>query len=216
MKTHTFALSLLLQLCLSTSLITSSAASEADRAEQTNAGERTDATEQVPAAAITLTGGVSKRDTYSRALKKLAAGMELSSDEYRSLNIGIIGCDTDRTFFTKLATVTSLYDGCPAKEAGIKLGDQEVQDEAKTEDADIADPTVPKWSFGCGVAGDAVELTIKRHGKILHFHLIRMNMEDVPDLKLRHTYEKLVKLTGVNTGNVEIPKAMLDTITQGD
>jgi C-terminal processing protease CtpA/Prc len=199
-KKNIFALSLLLQVCVSGSPGAGFAASP----------------DREPAAPITLTGGINKTDAYSRAMKKLAAGIELNSDEYRSLNIGIIGCDTDRTYFTKLATVTSLYDGCPAKEAGIKLGDQEIQDEARTDDSGVDDETVPKWSFGCGVAGDPVDLTIKRRGKILHFHLIRMNIEDVPNLKLRHTYEQLVKLTGVNNGDVEIPKTMLDKITQGD
>ncbi|MFN8655747.1 MAG: hypothetical protein U0105_05375 [Candidatus Obscuribacterales bacterium] len=189
------------------------------------------AAEDAPAATPTLKGAVEKGDALGSAsstdagtlqtqpaspadraarreaaLKKLALRAKLTSEDYRDLGIGVLGYDSDRTYFTQFAKITVLIPGCPAEKAGIRLGDLIIVDEEEAEDAGIKDPSIPTWVFSCGVEGQAVDLTIKRGDELLQFHLVRMNMEDVPDPHARHQYEQLVRQTGLSQGQVEINK----------
>ena len=47
--------------------------------------------------------------------------------------------------------------------------------------------------FVCGLAGKPVKLTIRRGWHELHFQLVRMNVEDIPDDTLRRDYERMIR-----------------------
>jgi C-terminal processing protease CtpA/Prc len=133
---------------------------------------------------------------YALALKKLAARATLTSDDYRSLGIGVLGYEADRTYYKKEGKVTAVYPGLPAAEAGIEVGDKEIF--ANADDSKVVDPTRPTWAFSSGIAGQPLDITIKHHGQLRNVHLVRMNMEDIPDANLRHTYERLVQKLGAS------------------
>jgi len=149
------------------------------------------------------TGSKDAAPPYALALQKLAAREKLSADDYRSLGIGVIGYETSRTYFQNEAIVTDVFPGCPAAQAGMRVSDRQIV--AHVDDSKVVDPTRPVWMFSCGIAGQAVDVTVKRHHQLLNFHLVRMNMEDVPDPKLRRTYEQLVQRLGSQPGSIEIP-----------
>jgi hypothetical protein len=149
---------------------------------------------------------------YQLALQKLATKTKLSADDYRSLGIGLIGYETSRTYFHTGAKIERLYAGMPAAEAGIKLGDVVI--DATVDDSNVKDPTRPVWTFSCGIAGEPFDMTVQRHGQPITFHLVRMNMEDIPDPKVRHMYEDMVKQTGWPVENAEV-KPPAATISAG-
>jgi hypothetical protein len=145
------------------------------------------------------TGAATATPPFKLALEKLAHNQPLTAEEYRSLNIGVIGMDSTRTFFQDEGVIDASYPGMPAYEAGIRVGDHEIFD--NVDDSKVKDPTRPTWMFSCGVAGETMDVTI-RHGKdIQTYHVTEMNMEDIPDPKLRKTYEKLVQKLGSQPGS---------------
>ena len=141
-----------------------------------------EAENQDQAAAATQPGA---DDLYRASVQKLSKGIKLSTDEYRNLGIGILGFDMDRTFYTKVSVITRVYPGTPAADAGMKVGDKVYQSPDKIDDSKVVDPTKPVWIFSCGKAGETADYMVKRHGKEVSFHLVRMNMEDVTDDQLR-------------------------------
>jgi len=131
---------------------------------------------------------------FKLAIQKLAAKVKLNSDDYRSLGIGILGYEKFRPLlsFTKGASITDVYAGCPAAIAGIRVGDYE-----KTTDETDAQTDVHGLSmFICGLAGKPVTVTIERRWHELQFHLVRMNVEDIPDESLRRDYERMITRMG--------------------
>ncbi len=150
------------------------------------------------ASTTTLTGAVEtavKDETspaFKIAIQKLAARQALTSDDYRSLGIGIIGYESNKPFFSSSSTITDLFPGCPAAEAGIKVGDVETS----LEDPEAQKDTHGLTMFICGLAGKPVTITIKRRGHELHFRLVRMNVEDIPDDGLRKSYERMIRRMG--------------------
>jgi hypothetical protein len=143
---------------------------------------------------------------YWLALKKLSAKKHLTADEFRSLGIGILGAEFYRTYYQEESKVEDLYPGCPAILAGMQIGDMVLDQNAEAEDAQIKDPTRPSWMFTCGLEGQKVDFKVNRRGELLTFHLVRMNMEDVPDPKIRRNYEKMVERLGGQEGSVFVPK----------
>ncbi len=144
------------------------------------------------------TGAATATPPFKLALEKLQHRQPLTAEEYRSLNIGVIGMDSTRNFFEDEGVIDASYPGMPAYEAGIRVGDHEIFD--NVDDSKVKDPTRPTWMFSCGVAGEIKDVII-RHGKnIQTYHLTEMNMEDIPDPKLRKTYEKLVQKLGSQPG----------------
>jgi hypothetical protein len=162
--------------------------STTDKSALSGDAKKTDAGETEP------TGG-EKSNTYKLAVQKLGSGVKLSAEDYRNLNVGIVGMESTRTFFTNKFKVIRIVKGSPADLAGIKLGDTFMKDDS-IDDSKIKDPTVPAYVFSCGLAGEEKDLTLQRHGKTLHFHVVKMNMEDLPELKDRQEMEDLVRQTG--------------------
>jgi len=148
------------------------------------------------------TGAATAIPPYQLALQKLQHKQPLTADEYRSLGIGVLGYDTTRTYFQDEAVVDESYPGLPAYEAGIRKGDHEIVE--NVDDSGVKDPSRPSWMFSCGIAGQAMDITIRRGKQMLNFHMVRMNMEDIPDPKLRKTYEKLVQKLGSQPGTYEV------------
>jgi C-terminal processing protease CtpA/Prc len=136
-----------------------------------------------------------KSDLYKAAAQKLANGQRLSAEEYRSLNIGCTGFECDRTFFTTVAKVTTVYRGSPADEAGIKKGDK-LLDYKPDNDQAKANPTVPQWSVTLARAGTPMVVTVMRHKQPVNITLVRMNIEDIQDAGPRHQWEKIVSDLG--------------------
>jgi len=140
---------------------------------------------------------------YKLALQKVQSGAKMTSDDYRALGVGVIGYESTRTWFQNEAVVTAVYPGLPAYEAGIRVGDKILV--KNVDDSDVVDPTKPKWVFSCGIAGTGADFEVKqRDGQIHNVHLVRANMEDIPDLKLRRQYEHFVSETGAPADNVEV------------
>jgi hypothetical protein len=166
-----------------------------------------------PAAAPLLTGFVHKSDwtpeeraaiLRAQALAKLQSHQPLTAEDFRNLEVGCIGLDTVRPYQQKKAHVERVYPGLPAALAGIKVGDVIVDSDAESDDAKVVDPSITRWSFSCGIAGETYDVTVHRHGRPITFHLIEMNMEDIPDPTYRHQIEQLVQETGYPAHDVPI------------
>jgi len=138
---------------------------------------------------------VDTKAIYALATKKLAAGLELSSDEYRSLGAGCLGFESLRTFFQPIATVTKVYRGSPADKAGICEGDQLIVNHYKDKEA-RANPHQPLWGVRCGQAGTPADITVLRDGHPVTLTLIRMNIEDIEDPTIRLEREQLIRQLG--------------------
>lgn len=132
--------------------------------------------------------------TFQLAAQKLASGQKLSAEEYRSLQAGTFGYETDRTFFTNTAKVSIVYKDSPADKAGIRKGDKilvhENDDEARK------DPTQPSQEVSCGLAGTSETIQLLVHGKPTPITLTRMNIEDIEEPHIRKEWEDLVRQLG--------------------
>lgn len=147
-----------------------------------------------------LQGKVTRKDSPGFGL----FGRRWTTEDYRSLNYGVLGIVMVRWPFTKTERVTQVFPDCPAALAGIKPGDVVLQ---------IADHVLSghetqktTWHTADGVAGTHVEYTIRRHGEILKFDLIRMNIEDIQNKSIRQLYERMLRELGP-PGSVE-PKRL--------
>jgi hypothetical protein len=144
------------------------------------------------------TAAAAPSDVYALAVKKLASGAELSSDEYRSLEFGTTGLETNRTFFQNIATVIAVYKGSPGEAAGIRVGDKMI-DNTDDEKAK-ADPTKPLTGVTITKAGTTAHLTFLRHGTPVQIDIVRMNIEDISEKKYRQMWEQMVRNLGQREG----------------
>jgi len=148
---------------------------------------------------------------YALAVKKLASKAKLTSEDYRNLGVGIVGLDSRQNYLKKYSRVIAVYPGCPAEKAGIKVGDMILEKHALTSKF-----THTHYEFTCGIAGEPVDYTIKRDGQILNFHIIQMNIEDIPDPKTRHMCEEFVRQTGWPADHVPVhPPVSAGSILRG-
>jgi len=121
-------------------------------------------------------------------------GPTMSPDQFRRLEHGVIGLEAVGHLDSDYPIVTVLAPTCPASLAGIRPGDLLVK----------ADDHVFKqgegqsvlWQVVGGKAGTPVDITVLRDGQELTFHLIRMNIEDIKDDRIRTTYERLLSAFG--------------------
>jgi len=139
---------------------------------------------------------------YAQAQKKLTERKPLTAEEFRSLGAGTSGFDADQQYYSRLAKVTRVFAGGPAEQAGIKAGDILLQDEVATPVS--GDPTRPETDFSCQRAGDVKDVRVKRHGQILTFHLVAMNIEDIKEPNLRRLYERMIQKYGFPVQNVRM------------
>jgi C-terminal processing protease CtpA/Prc len=138
-------------------------------------------------------------DAYALAVQKLSQGQKLSSEEYRSLDIGTIGMETDQKFFQKLGRITTVYADFPADKAGIRVGETEVDTEPDPmEERERANPTQALTQVKFNKVGAPVDVTLLRNGQQVKFTLITRNIEDIKEPKPARasTSGKLRSLSG--------------------
>lgn len=139
---------------------------------------------------------------FQVALTKLKSGAKMTSADYRDLQIGITGCNTLRLTGRHIAQVEDIVPGSPAEKAGLQIGDIE-----PLRDEQVFTDTTPTWQWNFARAGTTVDLPILRNGEITHFNLVRMNIEDIPDAKLRQQYENMARRLGTSEeGSVLVKK----------
>jgi C-terminal processing protease CtpA/Prc len=142
---------------------------------------------------------------YKLAIQKLQSGVKLSADDYRNLGIGTLGYEENRTYFQDRAEIEMVYKGSPAEAAGIQVGDVII--DSQHDDSKIDDPTVPRWAIRLAKAGTTAQVALMRHGKITMLSLTRVNIEDLPDTKMRHLWERIIDNLGhPPDGEYMIPK----------
>jgi C-terminal processing protease CtpA/Prc len=141
---------------------------------------------------------------FQLALKKLRSREKMTSEDYRDLQIGIVGCNTVRHIGKGFARVEEVVPGTPAAQAGIRKGD--VQILRPDEEWHPKDPTHSIWLFSGGRAGSKVNMTFLRQGQEVSVSLTRMNIEDLPDAKIRRQYESWARKLGPSgDGTVALP-----------
>ncbi len=121
-------------------------------------------------------------------------GRRWTSEDYRSLEYGIIGTVSTRRLFSKIDKITVVFPDCPAALAGIRPGDVIVQ---------IADHVLQgkdtqrtTWNVADGKAGTKVDYIVRRHGELITFNLTRMNIEDIRNNGIRRMYERMLRELG--------------------
>jgi len=136
-------------------------------------------------------------------LRGLGGGMfgfrrRLSAEEFRQLQYGIAGMVSFKFIFGKSSMVLKVFPGCPAEQAGIQRGDQIIR--INDVENKRTDAQREFWNKVDGPAGTPVDITVLRHGQKITFHLIRMNIEDIPDDRLRREFEDLLQSLGAPHG----------------
>ena len=160
------------------------------------------------------TGTTDTATLYAQVEKKLDLGKHLTAEEFRSLGAGTYGIDATQTYYTRTAKVIRAYKDGPADRAGIKAGDTLIQDFTAAPRG--GDPTRAEYDFSCSRVGDAKDFKVRRHGEILTFHLIAMNIEDIQETSIRHMYERLIEKTGFPVKHVPIaPPVTAGSILRG-
>jgi len=180
--------------------------------------------EQLTEGANTLDGSAAENDAnlktekaasdaaklYRLATQKLAAGEQLTSEEYRSLGAGCAGYESDRTFFQSIAKVSIVYRDSPADKAGLRKGDRLLDIDTEEDNKAKSNPSQPRWSIVCGLAGTPCQLTILRHGKQIKLTLIRMNIEDIEEPDKRQEWEDTIRKLGYPQGGTFAGTSMND------
>jgi len=136
-------------------------------------------------------------DAYALAAQKLSKHQKLTADEYRALQIGVTGMESYRSFFfAKYAKVNAVYKGSPADQAGIRVGDREIWNEAEEKASSERATLMVTFEK----TGTSVDVTILRKGKPVTITLVRMNMEDIQEPRYRHDWESMVRRLGFPEG----------------
>ena len=167
---------------------------------------------KTPASTRILNGGVTRTDkrrllhdmllgpagnTSARtaAVESRASGpVRMTADEYRRLEYGVIGFNAELRFNVSGPVVTTLFPSCPAANAGIKPGDVLVMAGSHTFQSGEGQEVL--WRVVGGRAGTPLEMSVMRDGKVLSFSLVRMNIEDIQDDRIRNYYEDLLSRYG--------------------
>ncbi len=165
----------------------------------------------------TLQGGVetmtaAEAQRYQLAATKLSGRAKMAADDFRALQIGVTGCELVQQPDEPYSKVERVFPGCPAEQAGLKVGDLVVSGEPSN--GFLSQKTTrPAWAFTGGRAGTKVDLGVLRKGKVVTISLTRMNIEDIPDPKIRKTFEKMAQRLGPSgEGTVALPGSTLSVI----
>jgi C-terminal processing protease CtpA/Prc len=138
------------------------------------------------------TSPASESIKFELAATKLSSGADMSQDDFRDLGIGTLGFTANQSNFDRYPRVNAVFAGSPAEAAGVRIGDIVLS-------SDSIQNVVPGsweqtgWKFHFDHAGTKSQLTVKRGRETLNFTLTRMNIEDLPDPKLRRMYEEKAK-----------------------
>jgi len=118
----------------------------------------------------------------------------MTTEEYRRLEYGVIGFNAELRFNVSGPVVTTLFPSCPAANAGIKPGDVLVTAGNHTFQSGEGQEVL--WRVVGGRAGTPLEMSVMRDGMVLSFSLVRMNIEDIQDVRIRNYYEDLLSRYG--------------------
>jgi C-terminal processing protease CtpA/Prc len=118
---------------------------------------------------------------------------KMSSEEFRKLEYGVVGMEST-VIGASRAEVVKVEPWGPAAKGGVLPGDVVVQ--AADHIFKPGEGQREIWHAFAGKAGTPVDLTVLRDASLLTFHLIRMNIEDIPDTNRRLMYEMLLSHFG--------------------
>ena len=148
--------------------------------------------------AAPLQGGISLEDKQEEKPRKILftfrSRQALSAEDYRKMEYGVLGIVGQKSIFSRYYTVTHVLPDCPAAQAGVQVGDIQMQagDHVFTD----SDSQGTYWRTMCGKAGTPVDIVVKRGEELLTFHLVRMNIEDIQNERIRRMYEQMLSLFG--------------------
>jgi hypothetical protein len=130
----------------------------------------------------------------SQSINLGARRVTMSTEQFRKLEYGVIGMDSFVALGAANPVVRECYRTCPAATAGIMPGDVLV----KADDYAFkqGDGQRVLWQKVTGKAETPVDITVLRQGQLITFHLKRMNIEDIQDDGIRHTFEVLLSRLG--------------------
>lgn len=118
----------------------------------------------------------------------------LSPEEYRKMEYGVIGIDALLQLGGPGPVITRVFPGTPAESAGLRKGDLIVK--AKDHVFKPGEGQRVLWQIVAGRAGTPVDISVLRDGEVVKFHMLRMNIEDIPDQSKRRQYEVLLSALG--------------------
>jgi len=148
---------------------------------------------------------VAEDQRYQAAIAKRDKRFKLTAEDIRDLQIGVTGIELVQLPGEDYAKVEAVVPGLPAALAGLKAGDLVVGGD-RSNFWMSSDPTKEAWAFTGGRAGTAVEYRILRKGEIVSINVVRMNIEDIADQRLRKIYEDMAcRLGPSGEGTVLLP-----------
>ncbi len=128
------------------------------------------------------------------------AGRQLrarTADDFRAMQYGVIGMVSTK-FDAAQPIVDRVFPTCPAALVGIQPGDAVVQ--ANGHVFTKGDGPREYWQRIGGKAGTPIDVTVLRDGRLITFHMKRMNIEDIENTQIRNRYERVLGLFGAPTG----------------
>ncbi len=120
-----------------------------------------------------------------------------TSEQYRKLEYGVLGIVAQKNVFSRFYTITEVLPGCPAALAGLQRGDVEISANGHVFTAQ--DDQRSYWRTVAGRAGTPVDIVVRRNGELLNFHLVRMNIEDIQNDRVRRIFERMLSSLGPPT-----------------
>jgi hypothetical protein len=121
-----------------------------------------------------------------------------TAEDVRALQYGVIGMISTK-FAAAQPIVDRVFPTCPAALAGILPGDAVV--EANGHVFTRGDGPREYWQRIGGKAGTPIDVTVLRDGRLLTFHMKRMNIEDIENTEIRSRYERVLGYFGPPTGD---------------
>jgi hypothetical protein len=128
------------------------------------------------------------------SLKQIYERRVWSPEQLRKAQYGILGVVASRNIDGPGFVVQQLHRGCPAFEAGVRCGDIELQ--VNSHVFSDEDMLTTFWKVSAGRAGTPVKMVVLRGRQILTFDMVRLNIEDIPDITLRRMYERQLIFNG--------------------
>ncbi len=117
-----------------------------------------------------------------------------TTEQYRKLDYGVLGIVAQKNVFSRFYTITEVLPGCPAALAGLQRGDIEISANGHVFTAQ--DDQRSYWRTVAGKAGTPVDIVVRRNGELINFHLVRMNIEDIENDRVRRLFERMLSSLG--------------------
>jgi C-terminal processing protease CtpA/Prc len=118
---------------------------------------------------------------------------KMTAEDFRKLEYGVLGLVAINRILM-LPIVTSVFPTCPAERAGIRPGDVLISEDGYMYKPGVGQKEI--WATLGGKAGTKVALTVRRGHQLVTFNLVRMNIEDIQDNRVRRQFEALLRHYG--------------------